>query len=157
MVLTCLLAAAAAVLGLSLGTLPGVPGARSRRAPTNEETAAIGAVVDSLLTRNGIDPSRLATWKVQIPGAHRVVSRLRVPPDFFTLEFNHQLNLALEPVGARVVATERAGDGTVSMHCVRGGLTVRSITFVPDPGIRQGKEAVPPAERRGPSSQTRRQ
>jgi hypothetical protein len=85
----------------------------------------------------------MKTWRIQIPGAYRVESRLTVPVGFASLEFNHRLNLALAPLDARVVATERARDGVVTMHCVRNGVTVRSLTFLPDPSLpRVGKASV---------------
>ena len=156
-VLACLLAAAAAVLGVSLGSFPAGSGLTARRRPTDQESAVIGQVLDSLLARHGIDGSHRRSWRIQIPGAYRVFSRLPVPPEFLSLEFNHDLNAALRPLKAHVVATERAGAGSVTMHCVRNGVTVRSVVFVTETSRGSQDANRQPAERRNSSAATSRQ
>jgi hypothetical protein len=97
-----------------------------------ERSAEIGRAVDSTLTQHGIGPSAVRTWQVRTADKRftRSERRVEVGPDFLTLQFNHDLQRRLEPLGARVVATERARENIVTMYIVVEGQTVSSIQFV---------------------------
>jgi hypothetical protein len=52
-----------------------------------------------------------------------------VPPEFSTLEFNSALQTRLLPYGARVIATERTREKSVTMSIVRNGQTVLTVVL----------------------------
>jgi hypothetical protein len=56
-----------------------------------------------------------------------------VPPEFDSIEFNHTLARRMAPAGAKVVATERSKEATVTMHVVVHGATIYSLSMVTDP------------------------
>ncbi len=97
--------------------------------------AQIARALDSTLARYGIERSDVRTWQVRTPVKRfaRMEQRVMVGPDFLSLQFNHDLQKRLEPLGARVVATERARENIVTMHIVDDGMTVRSIAFLVRP------------------------
>lgn len=111
---------------------------QSTMSPAQERgtEAKLAAAVDTLLTRYGIDRSVVKTWRPMAAGrpTGRVESRAPVGAGFLSLQFNHDLNIMLEELGARVIATERTKENSVTLHIVRGGTTVRSITLVTDTG-----------------------
>jgi hypothetical protein len=94
--------------------------------------------VDSLFVLYGIDRGNVKTWQVNLPKgpATRTEQRITVSPGFVSVRFNHDLNAAVRPFRARVVATERLREDFITMHIVRSGRTVRSMVFVTDPGLR---------------------
>jgi len=98
----------------------------------------IGSSVDSLFVLYGIERGNVRTWQVRIPDrpAVRTEQRIAVPRGFVSVRFNHELNRAVRPFWARVVATERIREDIVTMHIVRAGRTVRSMVFVTDPHLR---------------------
>jgi hypothetical protein len=100
----------------------------------NERTAglAAGRALDSLFVRCGIDRGSIATWQVFSAERKfmRVEQRVVVPPDFVSLQFNHDLAELVAPLDLRVVGTERAKENIVTMHIVQSGLTIRSVTFL---------------------------
>jgi hypothetical protein len=113
-----------------------------RMAPREETPAAqqaaearIAATVDTLFARYGIPKDEVKSWRPKLGGAvlPRVESRVNVSPSFLSVNFNHDLNLRLAGTGAHVVGTERSKDHIVTMHIIRGGMTIRSIGFVTDP------------------------
>ncbi len=106
----------------------GSAGAADRRNVQQQVATAI----DTLLGSHGIDPREARVWTAPGPGktSGRVEERVIVPPSFVSLDFNHRLNLALAPLGAHVVATERTRENTVTMHIVSNGKTIRSLILV---------------------------
>ncbi len=96
------------------------------------EEAQIRAVIDTVLHRFGIDRRNVKSWRVQPPGAgwSRFEERVFVAPGFVSLEFNHELNKRLAPLGAHVVGTERTKENVVALHIVKEGTTIRTISFV---------------------------
>jgi hypothetical protein len=104
------------------------PGARK------SAEAGIAAAIDSISPAFGIDAHLIRRWKATAAGepTGRIEEKIPAPPGFRSLEFNHALARAVAPFGARVVATERSKENIVTMHVVRGGVTIRSLLFVPD-------------------------
>jgi len=103
-------------------------------APPREDSltaAALNAHVDSVCIRFGLDPGAGRTRRVQGESGSptRNERRFRVPPDFSTLEFNSALNTRLFPSGARVVATERTREKSVSMCIVKNGQTLLTVVL----------------------------
>lgn len=137
-VLLALLAAAAVGLGIlrwSEGRWR-EPYTGLQDVPASTREAVEGAMND-LLAKHGIAPNLVRTWHVSSPGRQefRVEQRVRVSPDFVSIEFNHALGMLLAPYGIRVSATERTREHTVSMHLVLRGAVIRTITFVMDPDL----------------------
>jgi hypothetical protein len=91
----------------------------------------IEAAVDTMFSRYGISRSSVRTWNVLSADKKplRVAQQIQVPRGFPSLVFNDQLQRLLEPVEARVFATERSRDNIVTMHIVLHGQTVRSLAF----------------------------
>jgi len=109
----------------------------ARRAPRpagSDAGGACAAIVDSLLGRYGVDRDGIRTWAAKAGGepTGRIEEHIPVPASFRSLEFNHALARRLAPLGMSVVATERSRDNAVTMHIVRGGVTIRSLAFAPD-------------------------
>jgi hypothetical protein len=123
---------AAAVLHL-MGTLQSgiVLDRRESAEERRKSEEAIAAAVDTLLARFNVDRSSGTVWRPKFAGrpTGRIEQRFTVDPGFLSISFNHELNLLLSPLDARVVATERGREQIIAMHIVRGGTTVRSITF----------------------------
>jgi hypothetical protein len=111
---------------------------RGTIADAHDEGKAIAAAFDTLFTQYRIDRAAVRTWHAGSARQKlaRMEQRVTVPAAFPTLEFNHRLNALLEKVGAHVTATERTRDNIVTMHVVRRGVIVRSVTFE----LRQNKE-----------------
>jgi len=107
------------------------PGARAGAQDALERAAA---ALDSLLRQSGAGEGTARTWIAKAGGAPtgRTEQRITVPRSFRSLEFNHALARRLAPLGMSVVATERSRENTVTMHIVRGGVTIRSVSFVAD-------------------------
>jgi hypothetical protein len=127
---------ALAALVLTVVGLVGPSAFRSAE-PESARRAAesgIAASIDSLCPAFGIDAGRIRSWKATAAGAPtgRIEEKIPVPEGFRSLEFNHALALRISAFGAGVVATERTKENTVTMHVVRGGVTIRSLSFVPD-------------------------
>jgi len=95
------------------------------------EERAVAAAFDTLFAQYGIDRAAVKTWRAGSARQTlaRLEQRITVPASFPTLEFNHRLNARLEKVGAHVTATERTRDNVVTMHVVRHGVIVRSVTL----------------------------
>ena len=123
---------ALAAVGLSyLDMHPAVLMAEARpqlSASLNERTQA---VVDTMFGRYGISRASVRTWNVLSVEKKpmRVAQQIQVPREFPSLIFNDQLQRLLEPMGARVFATERSKDNIVTMHIVHHGQTIRSLAF----------------------------
>jgi hypothetical protein len=96
----------------------------------------IAAAIDSLCPLYAIDARLIRSWKATAAGepTGRIEEKIPVGPGFRSLEFNHALAARIAPFGAGVVATERSKENSVTMHVVRGGMTIRSLWFVPDAG-----------------------
>jgi len=122
-----LLSGAGRVAGGSFRTE--APGAR------HAADEGVSRAIDSLCPLYGIDARLIRSWKATAAGepTGRTEARITVPSGFRSLEFNHALALSIAPFGAWVVATERSKENSVTMHVVRGGVTVRSLSFVPEP------------------------
>jgi len=137
-VLLALLAAAAVGLGILTWSGGGVrvpyTGLPDVPASTRE---AVDNAVTSLLTQHGVAPGAVRTWHVSSPRRQefRIEQRVRVSPDFVSIEFNHALGDMLAPYDVRVSATERTRERTVTMHLVLRGAVIRTITFVMDPDL----------------------
>ncbi|MEW6509382.1 MAG: hypothetical protein AB1428_00335 [Bacteroidota bacterium] len=129
-VVALLLAVAALLLtgAQQSGTIQNRPESVEER---RKSVAAITSAVDTLLAHYGVDRSAGTVWRPKAAGRStgRIEQRFTVDPSFLSISFNHDLNLLLTPLGARVVATERGKEQIITMHIVRGGTTVRSITF----------------------------
>jgi hypothetical protein len=108
---------------------------QSLRAVPAEDTAGIQEVIDTLLLRYGVNRALVKMWRVTTPDKTpvRIEQRIPVQADFLSLVFNHDLNRRLAPFGAHVIATERTKENTITMHIVRGGMTIRSMAFVLQP------------------------
>lgn len=92
---------------------------------------AVAAAVETLFARYAMDRGSVKSWQPRAAGRPmgRIEQRVVVGPDFLSLKFNHELNGMLAASGAHVVATEKSRDNIVTMHIVRDGSTMRSITF----------------------------
>jgi len=92
----------------------------------------IGKVVDTLFERYQIDTRWVKSWRVLTPDKKfiREERRVYVPPRFISLDFNHDLSRELAAHNVRVVATERTKESSVSMHIIKDGMVIESITFV---------------------------
>ena len=125
--LLAVIAAALLFLGASR------PGDRPRaeRALPSAGSGQIDSVVDALLTRYGIAPPGAAARRVRRLNSdfERIEEHIPVSSGFVGLEFNRDLNKRLAPLGASVFGTERTNETSVTMHIVRGGMTIRSIVF----------------------------
>lgn len=136
--LLAILAAAAVGLGILAWSGGGFrapyTGLKDVPAETRE---AVHAAVTTLLAQQGVAPGMVRTWHVTSPARQefRVEQRVRVPPDFVSIEFNHALGRMLAPYNIRVSATERTREQTVTMHLVLGGAVIRTITFAMDPAL----------------------
>jgi hypothetical protein len=137
-ILLALLAAAAVGLGIITWSGGGVRapygGLKDVPDPTRE---AVDNAVTSLLAQHGVAPGMIRTWRVSSPKKQefRIEQRVRVSPDFVSIEFNHALGQMLAPYDITVSATERTRERTVTMHLVLGGAVVRTIMFVMDPDV----------------------
>ena len=92
----------------------------------------IDAVIDTLLARYRIEKEWVKSWQVQIPekGFRRSERRVFVPPDFISLSFNLDLNRMLADCGARAIASERTKESIVTMHVVKEGTVLETLSFV---------------------------
>ncbi len=121
----------AAVLLSILDTHPGETVVRGSERISPSVRAGVQAVVDSLLSRYGINRSSVRTWNVLSADRKpiRIAQQIEVPRSFPSLVFNAQLQRLLEPMEAHVFATERSRDNIVTMHIVCHGQTIRSLAF----------------------------
>jgi hypothetical protein len=103
-----------------------------REAQSHPLSKPIANAIDTLLHRYQIKNRWVKSWNVLTPDRRLIRSerRVYVPPRFISLDFNHDLSRELARFGARVVATERTKESTVSMHVVVDGMIVESIIFV---------------------------
>jgi hypothetical protein len=92
----------------------------------------VDTAIDTLLTRYQIENRWVKSWNVLTPDRKFIRSerRVYVPPRFISLDFNHDLSRELAKYDARVIATERTKESTVSMHVVVDGMIVETIVFV---------------------------
>lgn len=92
----------------------------------------IEGAIDALLARYRIEKTWVRTWRVLTPNKKllRIERRVFVPPTFVSVTFNHDLNQLLSQYGSRAVASERGGESTVTMHVIKNGRIIESITFV---------------------------
>jgi hypothetical protein len=93
---------------------------------------AIDARVDSLLDRYTIQQAWRKSWIVTTPGKKfiRKERRITVPSRFVSLDFNHDLSRELSGVSARLIASERTKESTVSMHIMVDDMIVETLVFV---------------------------
>lgn len=98
---------------------------------------AVEDAVNALLAQHGVAPALVRTWRVSSPRRQefRIEQRVRVSPDFVSIEFNRALGALLAPYDIKVSATERTRERTVTMHLVLQGAVIRTITFVMDPDL----------------------
>ncbi len=136
---------AALLFGLEI-LEPGRQGAEGSPVPRRQTASGIQVAVDSLLRIRGIRPVDISTRRVRAAGGsfERVEQRVRVSPEWSSVELNRDLNRCLIPYGARVFATERSNESSVTMHIVREGVTLRSIVFTVD--RKKGRESDPAAQ-----------
>ena len=125
---------AVAGLGLFLANRVLAPGRGADPALSREDSLtpwALNAHIDSVCVLFGLDPrsgrTRRGKEESGSPGHHE--RRFRVPPEFSTLEFNSALQTRLLPYGARVIATERTREKSVTMSIVRNGQTVLTVVL----------------------------
>jgi hypothetical protein len=133
------IAAGLALCALALTAAGKIAGGNPRpETPAARRAAEAGLVraIDSLCPLYGIDRGLIRTWKATAAGepTGRIEEKIPVGAGFRSLEFNHALSSGIAPFGAGVVATERSKENSVTMHIVFGGVTVRSLSFVPDAG-----------------------
>ncbi len=123
-----------ALLLSAAGMITGGNPDRETPAARRAAEAGIAAAIDSISPRFGVDARLIRRWKATAAGepTGRIEEKIPAPPGFRSLELNHALARAIAPLGARVVATERSKENSVTMHVVRGGVTIRSLLFVPD-------------------------
>ena len=131
------IASGLALCALALTAAGRITAGNSRAESPGARRAAEGVIVrtvDSLFTLYGIDRAQIRTWKATAAGepTGRIEEKIPVGAGFRSLEFNHALACGIAPFGAGVVATERSKENSVTMHIVCGGVTVRSLSFVPD-------------------------
>jgi hypothetical protein len=130
----------AAILALGAAVLTGMDtlkGSRQKVESGAKKEAAVEAiegVVDTLLSQYGFVKTDVRTWYATPGGARtgRKVQRVVIGQGFLSILFNHELDARVAPFGAHVVATEHSREEIVTMHIVRGGATIRSITFATD-------------------------
>jgi len=93
---------------------------------------AIDARVDSLLDRYNIQQAWRKSWIVTTPSKKfiRKERRITVPSRFVSLDFNHDLSRELSGVSARLIASERTKESTVSMHIMVDDMIVETLVFV---------------------------
>jgi hypothetical protein len=103
-----------------------------REAQSHPLSKPIANAIDTLLHRYQIKNRWVKSWNVLTPDRRLIRSerRVYVPPRFISLDFNHDLSRELARFDARVVATERTKESTVSMHVIVEGMIVESIIFV---------------------------
>ena len=111
---------------------PAPVGPAERAQTVRGDLRSVNTVVDTVLARHGITQDQVRSWQVRTPDKKflRTERRVMVPPDFISVKFNHDLNEALDGTGARVVATERTKENTVTVHIKSGATIIESITFV---------------------------
>jgi hypothetical protein len=92
----------------------------------------VDTVLDTLFDHYEIQPRWIQSWNVLTPNRKfvRTERRIYVPPEFVSIDFNHDLSHELLPYDLQVVATERTKESTVSMHVMHAGMVVESITFI---------------------------
>jgi len=92
----------------------------------------IDARVDSLLDRHDIKQEWRKSWTVTNPAKKfiRKERRIFVPARFVSLDFNHELSRELSGLHARLVATERTRESTVTMHILVDETIIESLVFV---------------------------
>ncbi|HCV42361.1 MAG TPA: hypothetical protein DGH68_02670 [Bacteroidetes bacterium] len=103
-----------------------------KQVPSRPSLNQIDVVIDTLFNRYQIDARGAKSWSVFARDKRfiRKERRVYVPPQFISLDFNHDLSRQLSDFNARVVATERTKESTVAMHIVSDGMVVETITFV---------------------------
>jgi hypothetical protein len=103
-----------------------------KQVPARPSLNQIDVVIDTLFNRYQIDARGAKSWSVFARDKRfiRKERRVYVPPQFISLDFNHDLSRQLSDFNARVVATERTKESTIAMHIVSDGMVVETITFV---------------------------
>lgn len=92
----------------------------------------IDTVIDTLLSKYRIEKEWVKSWQVQNheKGFLRSERRVLVPPDFISLSFNLDLNRMLSDYGARAIASERTKESIVTMHVVKEGTVLETLSFI---------------------------
>ena len=92
----------------------------------------VNVEIDALLDRYRIDRKWSKSWSVLTPDKRfiREERRVYVPPQFISLDFNHDLSLQLSKHDVRVVASERTKESTVTMHIISDGMIIETLVFV---------------------------
>lgn len=128
--------AVCALLLTAAGAGAGSPAAPGTDAENRRAETGIAAALDSLLAQEGVVAADVRTWRATAAGrpTGRIEQRVTVGRAFLSISFNHALGLRLSPFGARVVGTEKTREQIVTMHIIRDGATIRSISFVTDAG-----------------------
>lgn len=90
------------------------------------------AAIDSVLVHHGIVLShgRTSTIRASDKSIVRRETRFEVSPAFLSLSCNCDLNRAVAPYDARVIATEHTKEQIVAMHIRKDGMIVRTLVFV---------------------------
>lgn len=93
----------------------------------------IQAVVHQLLRQYRVDPKTMATRTHSAGNGNvvRIERRVKVAPDFNTLNFHVDLSRALAEHDATVTASEKSEDGSVAMHIKKDGMIVETLVFLP--------------------------
>jgi len=128
--------AVCALLLSAAGTGTGSPGVRGTEAERRSAESGIAAALDSLMAEDGITAADVRTWRATAAGkpTGRIEQRVTVGRAFLSLDFNHGLGIRVAQFGARVVGTEKTREQIVAMHIIRGGRTIRTVSFVTDAG-----------------------
>ena len=128
--------AAGALLLTAAGAGAGSPAVPETEGENRRAETGIAAALDSLLREESVAADVVKTWRATAAGrpTGRTEQRVTVGRGFLSISVNHALGLRLAPFGARVVGTEKTREQIVTLHIVRGGATIRSISFVTDAG-----------------------
>lgn len=121
----------------------GTPVAGRNETAIRTEIRSMEAVLDSVLRRHGITRDQVRTWQVRTPDRRflRTERRITVPPDFVSVQFNRDLNQALDGTDIRAAATERTRENTVTVHLKKGATIIESITFIMDRRMKRKEQA----------------
>lgn len=159
--LSVLLAGAAfALFVVSRGGLG--PRPEGREQSVAAAAGRIGAGVDSVLARYGIERAWITERRVPIPNSQlaRRERRILLPLDVPAVQLNVALNAMARSCGGRAVASENPKEGTVTIHLELGGIIVETLIVRPEKNIHRRREgggastAAPPPGRRPPFGTT---
>lgn len=91
----------------------------------------IHAILQDLFKQYHIDAASVRTRKIGSASGRftREETRVVVPLNFNTLNFNHDLSEKLRAFGLRAAASEKAEDKSVTIHIKQSNLIIESLVF----------------------------